>query len=296
MIIRSLFGLIFSLCLAQDTFSIVAVNPFTGEVGSAGASCIAGSIIISDVHPGIGAVHTQSYWIAENQNLGNEYMNQGYSPEQIIDSLVSNDIQNNPEVRQYGVVDLIDGGRSAAFTGENCFDYKGHIISPTYSIQGNILLGEEILSQMEYNFLNTQGNFSQKLMSALQGAKVSGADTRCEQYGTSSLSAFIRLAHPNDNTEELFLDININNVTPGTEPIDLLQNQFDSWQATQPNILLGDVNSDSFINITDILLMVSNITSNYPLSIQALYSADTNNDSTLNIQDIIIVINIILGN
>ena len=149
---------------------------------------------------------------------------------------------------------------------------------------------------MEYNFLNTQGNFSQKLMSALQGANVSGADTRCEQYGTSSLSAFIRLAYPNDNTDELFLDLNINNVTPGVEPIDLLQNQFDTWQTTQPEIILGDVNIDSFINITDILLIVGNISSNYSLSIQALYSADINIDSSLNIQDIIIILNIVLGN
>ena len=42
------------------TFSIVAVDTQTGEVGSAGGSCIANSIIISDIHPGIGAIHTQS--------------------------------------------------------------------------------------------------------------------------------------------------------------------------------------------------------------------------------------------
>ena len=53
---------------AQATFSIVAVDPATGEVGSAGASCISGSIIISDVHPGVGVIHTQSYWNAANQN------------------------------------------------------------------------------------------------------------------------------------------------------------------------------------------------------------------------------------
>ena len=195
MILRNLeikniiFLFIISFGYSQDTFSIVAVNPYTGEIGSAGASCIAGSIIISDVHPGIGAIHTQSFWIAGNQNLANEYMISGNSPEQIIDSLIANDVQNNPTVRQYGVVDLIDGGRSAAFTGENCYDYKGHITGTNYSIQGNILLGEEIILQMEENFLNTEGNFSQKLMSALQGANVLGADTRCLQDGTSSLSA-----------------------------------------------------------------------------------------------------------
>ncbi len=46
---------------AQHTFSIVAVDPFTGEVGSAGASCIANSYIISDIHPGYGVIHTQAY-------------------------------------------------------------------------------------------------------------------------------------------------------------------------------------------------------------------------------------------
>jgi len=291
------FYILFIICLglSQDTFSIVAVNPYTGEVGSAGASCIAGSIIISDVHPGHGAIHSQSYYLSGNQNLGSEYMNLGYSPEQIIDSLVSNDIQNNPNIRQYGVVDMVNGGRSAAFSGEDCFDYKGHITGYNYAIQGNILLGEEVLLQMEENFLNTEGTFSEKIMSALQGANIPGADTRCLQYGTSSLSAFIRIAHPNDSPNNLFLDLNINNVSPGIEPINLLQDQFTNWLNQQPEILNGDVNNDALINILDILLMVSNITSNNNLSIEALYSADLNNDSNLNIQDIIIILNIILG-
>ncbi len=296
MILHYLLVLFFYISFAQDTFSIVAVNPLTNEIGSAGASCIAGSIIISDIHPGIGAIHTQSFWNAANQNMGSDYMSQGFSPAQIIDSLIANDIQNNPSLRQYGVVDLINGGRSNAFTGTNCYNYKGHITGTTYSIQGNILLGEEILTQMEYNFLNTMGNLSQKLMAALQGANVSGADTRCEQYGTSSLSSFIRVAHPYDINNELFLDLNLNNVTPGMEPIDLLQDQFNSWELTQYEIIYGDVNNDSFINITDILLIVSHISSNYTLTITSLYAADINYDSSLNIQDIIIIINIILGN
>ena len=281
---------------SQDTFSIVAVNPYTGEVGSAGASCIAGSIIISDIHPGLGAIHTQSYWNSGNQNLATNYMNLGYSPEQIIDSLIANDVQNNPGVRQYGVADLINDGRSAAFSGDDCFDYKGHITGTTYAIQGNILLGEEIILQIEENFLNTEGRFSEKLMSALQGANVPGADTRCLQNGTSSLSAFIRMALPNDGPNNLILDLNINNTNNGVEPIDLLQTQFTNWNNQQLEIYYGDLNDDDLVNISDILLMISNITSDNYLSIHALYSADLNNDSNLNIQDIILVLNIILGN
>ena len=82
----TLFSLLFpTICWA--TFSIVAVDPETGEVGSAGGSCIAGSIIISDVHISQGVIHTQSYYHPTNQNNASNYMIQGHSPQEIIDYL-----------------------------------------------------------------------------------------------------------------------------------------------------------------------------------------------------------------
>ena len=170
------------ILLSDDTFSIVAVDTMTGQVGSAGASCIQGSIIISDMHPGLGAIHTQSYWNAINQDSASSLMEQGYSPQEIIDWLVDNDAQNDPTIRQYGAVDLIEGGRSAAFTGENCSDFKGHKIGDTYAIQGNILLGQSILDNIEEAFLTQYGTFEEKLMASLMAANVVGADTRCTHY------------------------------------------------------------------------------------------------------------------
>jgi uncharacterized Ntn-hydrolase superfamily protein len=218
--------------VCQDTFSIVAVDTITGEVGSAGASCIAGSIIISDVHPGVGAIHTQSYWHSTNQNYARTLMNEGHSPEQIIDSLVAHDAQQNPTIRQYGIVDLIDHGRTAGYTGVNCFDYKNHILGPTYAIAGNILLGQQILDSMETRFVGAQGILADKLMAALQGAKVPGADTRCLASGTSSISAFIRVAQPGDTAGVLFLDLNVNSTPTGVEPIDSLQKLYNEWRGT----------------------------------------------------------------
>ena len=88
---------------AQHTFSICAVDPATGQVGSAGATCITSSsvsaIIISDVHPGVGVVHTQAYWIQTNQNYGNTLMNAGLNPQQIIDSLITNDTGGDSSIR-----------------------------------------------------------------------------------------------------------------------------------------------------------------------------------------------------
>lgn len=231
------FLILFSVSfMAQDTFSICAVDTVTGQVGSAGASCLddddipGGVLIISDVHPGLGVIHTQSYWNAANQEYAKGLMNEGYSPQQIITLLVLNDAQNNPLIRQYGIVDLSgDSARSAAYTGDNCFDYKNHILGPNYAIQGNILLGQEILDSIESRFLNAEGSLACRLMEALQGANVVGADTRCAPYGVSSLSAFVRVAKPDDAVDDLYLDLLVPKVFPGVDPIDSLQTLVDMW-------------------------------------------------------------------
>ena len=232
------------LSFSQDTFSIGAVDTITGEIGSAGASCIdetqiqGGAIIISDIIPGRGAIHTQSYWNATNQQNAHARMVEGLSPQEIIDWLVANDVANNPTRRQYGIVDFDSAGnpRSAGFTGTNCLDYKNHITGPNYAIQGNILLGPEILDSIEARFLNTPGSLPEKLMAALQGANVPGADSRCLENGTSSLSAFIRVAWPSDTNGTFYLDLNVPSIPEGMEPIDSLQILFDEWLNTVVSI------------------------------------------------------------
>jgi uncharacterized Ntn-hydrolase superfamily protein len=213
-----------------DTFSITAVDPVTGWVGSAGASCIAGCIILSDVHPGVGVIHTQAYYVSGNQVLARNYMNMGYSPQQIVDSVVAHDVQNNSTIRQYGVVDLVGGGRTAGYTGVNCTDWKGHILGMTFTVQGNILLGEQIVDSMRARFLSTPGTLADKLMAALQGGKVIGADTRCADSGKSSISAFLRVAKPTDPVGgPYYCDLNVYNTAGPHDPIDSLQVLYNNW-------------------------------------------------------------------
>ncbi len=223
---------------AQDTFSIVAVDPISGEIGSAGASCLddsdisGGVTIISDLIPGIGAIHTQSYWLYSNQINAHEKMLEGLSPQEIIDWLIANDVQGNPEIRQYGIVDFVTAEpRSAAFTGVNCFDVKEHKTGANYAIQGNILLNDDIIDGMETAFLNTEGSLAERLMATLQAANIPGADSRCLEEGVSSQSAFLRVARPNDDINSLYLDIEVLQTLYGVEPIDSLQVLFDEWQA-----------------------------------------------------------------
>ena len=328
------FLIIHSILLA--TFSIVAVDTNTGEVGSAGGSCIAGSIIISDIHPGVGAIHTQSYWMAANQNYAASLMEQGFSPEEIILFLEENDVQNNPTIRQYGVVDLYSGNnygmlyeyecneiegavwdgnqnsgefgectdstisRSASFTGSNCSNWKGHINGIDYAIQGNILLSEDILAGIEQGFLNTNGPLDKKIMAALHGAKVPGADTRCLDEGISTLSAFIRVAKSDDN-DSYYMDLNINSVIPyynqtgiWLDPIDTLQTLYNEWYDSSFNYDLGDINQDYSLDILDIIALVNAILYGDTSGI-IFYLSDLNGDNILNIQDLISLVNIILS-
>ena len=232
-----------TVSMAQDTFSIVAIDSVTGQFGSAGASCVGssgsyphGAAILSDVIPGIGVIHTQAAWNHVNQDNAHNWMMLGLSPQQIIDSLVANDAQNNSTTRQYGIVDFNGGHpRSAAFTGANCQDYKNDTAYLNYSIQGNILMGQRILDSMQTRFLNTAGTLADRLMAALQGAKIIGADTRCFVRNTSSQSAFLRIGRMTDSPDSLYLDLwmaypqNYSGPFP-VDPIDSLQTLYDLWK------------------------------------------------------------------
>ena len=326
----------FIISFLHATFSIVAVNTNTGEVGSAGGSCIGNSIIISDIHPGLGVIHTQSYYLPANQIYASNLMNDGHSPEEIINLLEDNDYQNNPSIRQYGIIDIVQGinygllleeecsdlpgatwsgtensgelaecseasiSRNASYTGSNCSDWKGHINGIDYAIQGNILLNEDVLLSIEDAFVSTNGSLDQRLMAAMQGGKIPGADSRCLDEGISTLSAFIRVAKP-DDINDYYMDLNVNSVIPyynqtglWIDPVDTLQVLYDNWYNDVFEYNLGDVNQDLIINILDVVIIVNFIMGDTPVDIE-YYLADLNQDSIINIQDIIITINFILN-
>ncbi|MAT53309.1 MAG: secretion protein [Saprospirales bacterium] len=249
-----LFSLFFFFLFAaqlsgQDTFSIIAVDPETGEVGSAGASCVdasafGGVILLNDIIPGKGGVNAQAtVCLPVHINLVNAMarMAEGFAPADIIEWLVENDACGSGTYanRQYGIADFDDDGqpRTAAYTGASTLAYANHITGPNYSIQGNILLGPQILDSMEARFLAEEGPLAKKLMAALQGANVPGADTRCMAQGTSSRSAFLRVAKPDDEPGNFWLELNVVLTPTGVEPIDSLQTLFDEWY--------GTINADS---------------------------------------------------
>jgi uncharacterized Ntn-hydrolase superfamily protein len=201
------------------------------------------------------------------------------SPQQILDSLIAHDAQNNPTVRQYGIIDLINGGRNVAYTGTNCINWKGHLIDSnhTFTIQGNILLGSQIIDSMKARFLRQQGSLAQKLMAALQGAKVVGADTRCASRGTSSQSAFIRVAKPGDTLGTLYLNLKVLNAPVNRDPIDSLQVLFNGW-------MTNTLNYEN--QIPDNMILYQNYPNPFNPSTNIKFSINKNSYVTIKIFDV----------
>jgi uncharacterized Ntn-hydrolase superfamily protein len=231
----------------QHTFSIVAIDTATLEIGSAGATCLdtrregLGAVVISDILPGRGAIHAQALLNFSNQSNARRRMQAGDSPEEIINWLINNDVQRSPQLRQYGIVSIEAEGeiKAAAFTGRQCLDVKDHILGPNYAIQGNILIGKEVLDSMEHAFLRQEGDLADKLMAAMNAAAFEGADSRCLSEGVSSRSAFLRLARPGDAANQLSIDLVVNETPYGVDPIDELFVAYQQFRFTDTNGVSG---------------------------------------------------------
>ena len=229
---------------AQDTFSIVCADSATREVGSAGASCldliafgIQDASFLGQLFPDTGAVNTQAMYNPQNQQRVAERMKTSDSPEQIATWVYENDVEDNPDIRQYGFVKFMGASpQSAGFTGQSCIDYKNHVAGSidgmAYSIQGNILSGQHVLDSMEARFRRAKGTLACRMMEAMQGANSIGADTRCEPNGTSSLFAFLKVAKPTDKADKPYISLSVlTSNGERVEPINELQRLFDQSYA-----------------------------------------------------------------
>ncbi len=163
---------------AIATFSIVARDPATGELGIAVASrFFAVGAVVPWAKAGVGAVATQSFANTTFGWRGLGLLAKGATPEEVVEILIRND--DDPERRQFGVVS--SDGESATYTGSRCLAWAGGRSGPDYAIQGNILAGESVVTSMEKTFLETDGTLAERLYAALLAGETEGGDSRGKQ-------------------------------------------------------------------------------------------------------------------
>ncbi len=165
------------------TFSIVALDPDNGDLGVAVTSKFfaAGSIVPS-AEPGVGAVATQAFANASYGPRGLELLRQGLSAEAVVKRLIAEDPEGG-DTRQLAVVDA--QGRVANHTGSRCIVWAGGLKSEQrpniYSVQGNILAGEDVVRAMAKAFESTPGELADRMMAALDAGQAAGGDHRGRQ-------------------------------------------------------------------------------------------------------------------
>jgi uncharacterized Ntn-hydrolase superfamily protein len=162
------------------TFSIVAYDRQRQEWGVAVQSkFLAVGAVVPWARAGAGAVATQSYANLSYGPEGLNMMESGFSAEETIVRLTGPDEQR--DLRQVGVVDR--QGHTAAYTGQACYDWAGHIVGEGFACQGNILVPGTV-EAMAATFEQTrqgEGELADWLVAALAAGQEAGGDSRGQQ-------------------------------------------------------------------------------------------------------------------
>jgi len=160
------------------TFSIVAYDPATGELGVAVQShWFSVGSIVAWAEAGVGAVATQSFVDPSYGKLGLELMRAGKSAPDTLKALLAGD--EGREVRQVAMIDT--KGRVDAWTGKNDIQAAGHIVGKNYSVQANLMLNDKVWPAMSAAFENTKGDLAERMLAALDAAQTAGGDIRGKQ-------------------------------------------------------------------------------------------------------------------
>src|SRR5262245_2918900 len=184
---RALVLLILSACAAVraeppqrplHTFSIVARDPATGEIGVAVQSHWFGvGTVVPWAEAGVGAVATQSFVEPSYGREGLNLMRTGRSAPDALKELLGRD--PGRDMRQVAMIDA--QGRVAAHTGAKNVQFAGHHVGDNFSVQANLMASAAVWPAMARAFAPAKGDLADRLMAALNAAQAVGGDARGRQ-------------------------------------------------------------------------------------------------------------------
>lgn len=160
------------------TYSIVALDPQTGELGVAIQSHYfsVGSLAPSAA-AGVGVSVIQSFPKVAYGSAGTDLMHSGLSAPDALQRFVDTD--DAPEYRQVAMVDA--AGRVAVHTGRCCVAAAGHRTGKHYACQANMMRNDTVWGAMADAYEGTRGVLSARLLAALHAAEEAGGDVRGRQ-------------------------------------------------------------------------------------------------------------------
>lgn len=158
------------------TWSIVARDPKTGALGIAVASggASAGNRV-PFVKAGVGAVAAQGLVSTPYGSAILSMLEKGASPDEITEALGGQEGAFGQ--RQFHLINA--AGENAAYTGEQCEYFAGHILGRGVSVAGNFLAGPHVLTEALKVYNAGQGDpIPERLLAALMAGQSAGGDIR----------------------------------------------------------------------------------------------------------------------
>ncbi|MEA2268611.1 MAG: hypothetical protein QOC64_1221 [Solirubrobacteraceae bacterium] len=186
--------------MRRGTYSIVARDPQTGEVGVAVQShwfSVGG--VVSWARAGVGAVATQSLVEPAYGPRGLDLMAAGAGAQDALRRLVGDDPQ--ARYRQVAMVDAT--GQVAVHTGDGCIREAGHETGEQFGVQANMMSGPEVWPAMARAFRAAEGPLARRLLAALHAAEAAGGDVRGRQ------SAAVLVAPPTGEPWRRTVDLRV---------------------------------------------------------------------------------------
>lgn len=175
------------------TYSIIAVDRATGEVGAAVASSVLSiGRGVPWVRAGVGAVATQSFTWRRYGPRGLDRLQAGATPEQALEALLAED--DDRATRQVGIVSL--DGATAGWTGDGCVRAVGMRSGDGWRVQGNMLASERVVEAMAAAYEAATGPLAERLVATLAAAEPAGGDLRGRQSAALLIAAGPRTDDP----------------------------------------------------------------------------------------------------
>jgi len=145
------------------------------EVGVCVATAIpAVGSVVPYAEAGVGAIATQALTNVVYGTRGLELLRSGLSPQEALEGILREDPER--ESRQVIMIDV--HGRTAAFTGKENIDWKGHLIGENYVVAGNMLVSAHVIQAMAEAFETSGGELEERLLNALEAGQKVGGDKR----------------------------------------------------------------------------------------------------------------------
>lgn len=249
--------------LTMNTWSVVGVDPKTGDVGVAMASCVANTLAdaLASLVPGKGAAATQAGFDVGNRNRVFEALKSGANAAEVIKRAADSTVDRNLNGRQYGVLTMSNGRVEAAgFTGRPMLagDTAGGTrwagvranAAKGVSVQGNTLVSEAVVANALAAFVWDDptgfNTLPDRLMRAVEAGSVAGGDVRCNNDSTrqTAATAMILVARGTDapyaaekigmsdqgTSNAPWLAISTTVAKGGDNPLLELRRRYDAWR------------------------------------------------------------------